>query len=134
MLLSILQTTCSDQRLCLTLSAEQAKITMFPMNWTVVHAIRESSPLWNLEYQELIARNAEFLVMVKAFDEYFGQEVFARKSYPISQLIWGAKYCPMMATTENGVEITLSRLSDTEKVPLNTVNYQIVNNSGRSTV
>lgn len=107
---------------------------MFPLNWTVVHAIRDDSLLREIGKDELISRNAEFLIMVKAFDEYFGQEVFARKSYAADSIRWGAKYGPMMETTDNGVEINLSRLSDTEAVPLNPVSYQTVSNSGNSTV
>ena len=42
---------------------------LVPLAWTVVHPIDEKSPLWGMTNEDLRKAQAEFLVLIKAFDD-----------------------------------------------------------------
>jgi len=104
----------------LPLNLERNKVTFFPLSWTVVHAIDESSPLFGRTEADLIAHSAEFLVVLTGFDETFSQTVHARSSYTAAEVTWGARFKNMFnpPTPEGVVSIDVGRLHDFERVPL----------------
>ncbi|MBV9110429.1 MAG: hypothetical protein JO306_13535, partial [Gemmatimonadetes bacterium] len=57
------------------LPLEREKVTLFPLNWTIVHPIDETSPLWGLTERDLREQAAEFFVVLEAIDETFSQQV-----------------------------------------------------------
>lgn len=67
------------------LKLELDKIQFFPLTWTVVHSIDEDSPIANLTYEEFMNKNPEIIVLAKAFDETFSQEIFEKHSYSEEQ-------------------------------------------------
>ncbi|MEJ7912181.1 MAG: ion channel [Chitinophagaceae bacterium] len=77
------------------LPVEFSKLNSLALNWTVVHAINEESPLWGLSLKELREAKAEILVFLKAFDEVFSNSVVARTSYIATEFIENAKFKPM---------------------------------------
>jgi len=87
------------------LDLERDKIALFPLNWTIVHPIDTSSPLYEIDADELSAFNAEFLMIVKGYDDTFAQNVHARYSYKCQDLIWGAKFEPVYYTDAQGMTI-----------------------------
>jgi inward rectifier potassium channel len=58
----------------------------FRLMWTVMHLIDEHSPLAGLSIEQLKARHGEILVSFHGIDETVRSPVFARMSYPASQL------------------------------------------------
>lgn len=78
------------------LDLELNRISLFPMNWTLVHPITEKSPLWKKTASDLQDMHVEFLIMVKGFDETYHQEVHARSSYLFDEVRWGVKFAPMV--------------------------------------
>jgi inward rectifier potassium channel len=105
------------------LPLERSKVNFFPISWTIVHPITEESPLWGLSEEELVARDGEFLILVRSTDDTFSQTVHARTSYHAREVVWGAKFEKMIdINQENGKTILdLSKLSDYERVPLATL-------------
>lgn len=102
------------------LKLERSKISFFPMNWTVVHAITDDSPLYNCTPEELIEAEAEFLILMRAIDDTFSQTVHTRYSYRYDELLWGHKFKPMFDESKPGlVSLDLDMLDDTMEVPLN---------------
>ena len=87
------------------LPLERDQIALFPMNWTLVHPIDSDSPLYGKSQKDLVRLNAEFLILLKGYDETFAQTVHARYSYKAEDLIWGAKFEPMYYTDEEGVTV-----------------------------
>jgi inward rectifier potassium channel len=77
------------------LSVEFGKVNLLALNWTVVHAITEDSPLSGLTLTDLKEGKAEVMVFVKAFDEVFSNSVVARTSYTANEFIDNAKFKPM---------------------------------------
>ena len=100
------------QRRYQPLSLERDKVFFLPLSWTLVHAIAEDSPLNGLGPKELQALQAEFLILVKAFDDTFGQTVHARRSYTFDEVEWGQRFLPAFAVTGDGdLELDLSLLN-----------------------
>ncbi|HVF82019.1 MAG TPA: ion channel [Flavisolibacter sp.] len=84
------------------LSLERSRIDMFNMNWTVVHPIRDDSPLLNFTKEDLNSSDLEVLVQTSGFDPIFSNVVMARTSYTHKEVIWGAKFKPMYHESEDG--------------------------------
>ena len=75
---------------------------LFPLTWTVVHPIDESSPLFGKSAEDLKALQAEILILVKGFDETFSQVVHTRFSYRADEIVWGAKFLPAFRVEPSG--------------------------------
>jgi inward rectifier potassium channel len=99
------------------LPLELPKVQMFPLTWTVVHPINPESPLWQVTLDQLIDSDAEFIVMLKGFDDTFSQTVHARFSYRPSELVWNARFVPAFYVEETGnYVLNLDMVSDFEKL------------------
>ncbi len=84
------------------LKLERDKVMLFALTWTVVHPIDAESPLFGKTAADLEAVQAEFVVLVKAWDETFSQTVHQRFSYRYSELIWGGRFTPAFKVDEGG--------------------------------
>ena len=87
------------------LPLERDSISLFPLNWTIVHPINEESPLLGKDLETLEKLNAEFLILIKGFDDTFSQVVHARRSYKCKELNWGAKFKSVYHTNDRGITI-----------------------------
>ncbi len=74
------------------LQIERDQIVFLPLNWTIVHPINEESPLFGKTQNLVNDLKAEFLVMIKGFDETFNQVIFSNSSYTCNELVWDAKF------------------------------------------
>lgn len=101
------------------LKLEMPFIYFFPLSWTVVHKIDSDSPLYGKTPEELKELETEFLVLIKAFDDNFSQNVHSRYSYRYDEIIWAAKYKRAFYTDDSGkVILELDAINDYEKVDL----------------
>jgi inward rectifier potassium channel len=101
------------------LQLERSKVSFFPLNWTLVHPIVDTSPLFGKTAEELIAADAEFLILVRATEDTFSQVVYSRSSYRASEIEWGAKFQKMYDNEERGTTtLDIAKLSDFDRVPL----------------
>ncbi|MBC8124428.1 MAG: potassium transporter [Candidatus Kapabacteria bacterium] len=97
-------------------------ISTLALNWTLVHTITSDSPLSGLHHRDLVERNAEFLVIITAFDDTVGQQFYARYSYRPSEVIEGARFDTMFETTTSGdVILHVDRVHDVTSIPLHPV-------------
>ena len=103
------------------LPVEFDKINALILNWTVVHALSQDSPIYGMTIQDLKNANAEILVYVKAYDEGFSNNVIARTSYTCDEIVEGAKFKPMYYTTEKATILELDKLNHFDKVKLNEI-------------
>jgi inward rectifier potassium channel len=90
------------QRRFLPLTLERPSVMFFPLTWTVVHPIAESSPLLGKTAKDLEREQAEILIMMNGHDESFGQTVHARYSYRYDEIVWGAKFATAFEVEESG--------------------------------
>jgi inward rectifier potassium channel len=84
------------------LALERTQVLFLPLTWTVVHPIDENSPLNGKTASDLERLQAEVVVMMKGFDETFGQVIYARYSYRFDEIMWGAKFAPAFEVEESG--------------------------------
>jgi inward rectifier potassium channel len=99
------------------LELEYDKINFFPTLWTVNHPIDKKSPLFGLDGEILIENKAEFLVLLKGFDDTFSTTVHDRFSYTAEEVVYGAKFVNIYGVDEEGNgTVALERISDYEKV------------------
>ncbi|HWH50802.1 MAG TPA: ion channel [Gemmatimonadaceae bacterium] len=98
------------------LRLERSRVTFFPLSWTVVHPIDESSPLHGVTHDELTAKDAEFMILITGIDETFSQTVHARSSYKPAEIAFGHRFVSVYNPVDAAgiVSIDVRRLSDTE--------------------
>jgi inward rectifier potassium channel len=101
------------QRRFQNLELEIKRINFLSMSWTIVHPIDENSPLYNLTQQDYEDGNVEILILIKGIDDTYATTVYSRSSYTYKEIIWEAKFVPIINNNVNGkTEIDLSRISE----------------------
>ena len=102
------------------LKLERTRVVFFPLSWTIVHPIDETSPLWGLSHHDLVRQDAEFDILIAGIDETFAQLVHARTSYKPDEIVFGARFSNIYnpTATDGTISIDVSRLSDIEPAPL----------------
>jgi inward rectifier potassium channel len=101
------------------LELERESVLFFPLTWTVVHPITENSPLYGRTAEELASEQAEVLVLLKGFDETFGQTINTRYSYRHDEIVWGGKFTPAFDVEESGdLLLEISKVSNFQRVSL----------------
>ncbi|MEO8504913.1 MAG: ion channel [Acidobacteriota bacterium] len=99
------------------LELERDAVPFFPLSWTVVHPIDQASPLWGTSENELLAQEAEFLILLQGIDETFSQTVYTRSSYKAHEIDWGVNFASVYnpPDEDGGLSIDVRKLSATEK-------------------
>ena len=100
------------------LPLERESVTFFPLAWTVVHLIDETSPLYGLTPEDLRSADAEFLIMMSATDETFASVVHTRTSYKPDEVHFGRRFANLYNRTRDGdpMSINVRKLSEFEDV------------------
>ena len=101
-----------QKRIFEPLSLERSKINYLSLSWTIVHPIDENSPLKNISIKELEEREAEILILLKAFDETFSQTVYARRSYKHHEIKWDAKFVSIIHDSDEGTALHLDKINE----------------------
>jgi inward rectifier potassium channel len=99
------------------LPLERNKVTFFPLAWTIVHPIDDSSPLKGKSREDLEREQAEILVLLTGVDETYEQTVHARTSYRADEIVWNARFQSVFRGLSSStlVSIDVSRLNDIEQ-------------------
>jgi inward rectifier potassium channel len=84
------------------LKLERDTIYFLALTWTIVHPLDETSPLFGKTPEDLERLQAEFVVLIKAFDDTFSQAVHTRYSYRYDEVAWQAKFEPAFEIDSNG--------------------------------
>ncbi len=102
------------------LKLERNGVVFFPLAWTVVHPIDESSPLWQLSEKELQACDSEFLIRLSGFDETSSQTVHTRSSYKGDEVVWGARFKNILSPPrpDGTISVDIRKLHEIEPVAL----------------
>jgi inward rectifier potassium channel len=102
------------------LKLERERVVFFPATWTVVHPIDEKSPLWGMTEDDLLASDAEFLVLLNGFDETFSQNVHTRSSYKADEVVWGARFRSVFnpPRPDGRLSIDIRKLDEIDRVPM----------------
>lgn len=118
MLSTVEQTEQGPLRKYKYLTLERPQVQFLPLTWTIVHPIDEESPLRGITYEDLVKTQAEFLVMIKGFDDTFFQTVHVRHSYRFEEVVWGARFAPAFEPNAEGeMVLDLEKLSEITPAP-----------------
>jgi inward rectifier potassium channel len=119
-LLARRKSSSSGDREFLTLNLERDRVTFFPLTWTVVHPIDQSSPLFGMTADDLEECDSEFLVLLNGFDETFSQTVHTRTSYQQDEIVWGAKFQSIFnpVDPDGTISVDIHKLHEIDRVPL----------------
>src|SRR5437764_14055547 len=94
------------------ITLERPSIQFLPLTCTVVHPIDEASPLWGKTAEHLTREQAEFLILIKAFDDTFFQTVHVRHSYRRGDGVGRARVVPALeADSPAAMIIAVKQLS-----------------------
>jgi inward rectifier potassium channel len=119
MLMTVEPVDGKPQRKYRQLELERTQIMFLPLTWTVVHPIDEKSPLYGKTASDLRQLQAEVVVMMRGFDETFGQIVYARHSYRSDEINWGARFVAAFDIDRSGdLMLWVDRVGLTEPAPL----------------
>ena len=88
---------------------EISKVMFFSLSWTIVHALNETSPLYGFTEKDLLESNAEFLILVKGVDETYQQLVHARRSYIATEVVWNARFRPVIGRNNRNIPMVMNR-------------------------
>lgn len=101
------------------LALERPRVTFFPLQLTVVHPIDETSPLRGMTQRDLAEADAEFIVLIDAFDETFSQTVHTRSSYKHHETVVGARFADMFIDDAGGrISVDLRKLHEIERADI----------------
>src|SRR5262245_26818161 len=99
------------------LPLERNRVTFFPLSWTIVHPIDQSSPFAGQTADALERAEAEVLVLLSGIDETFAQTVHARSSYRAEEIIWNRRFRSIFVVEAGGsLSVDISRLHDIEEI------------------
>lgn len=98
------------------LKLELNYIYLFPLNWTLVHKIDNSSPLFNKSMQEIIEQNFEFLIMLKGYDDTYDQNIFKNYSYHTDDIIENAIFETMYESKKDTTILHIEKLNNYKKL------------------
>lgn len=89
------------------LDLEMEKVNSLSLSWTLVHPITEESPLYKFNKTDFSTVNGEILVFIKTFDDMFSNTVAIRTSYTFHEVVYGAKFKPMYARSNDNSKTVL---------------------------
>ncbi len=90
------------------LKLEVQKIGFLALSWTIVHPIDDNSPMNRLSAKDLIERDAEFIILIKAINDTFSQTVYSHYSYKAEDIIERAKFKPLKQEADKNGRIVIS--------------------------
>ena len=100
-----------------TLPLQIDRISFLPLSWTIVHPINADSPLTGMSMDDLAARRAELLLIVKGVDEAYMQTVIARHSFRYDEIVWGARFVRAYGVEDGEARLYLSKIGDYQAEP-----------------
>ena len=85
------------------LKLERARNQVFTYTWLVMHKLDESSPLFGPQWHEhLSQQGAQIFVVVSGLDETVGQQITARWSYGLEDIVDAAKFVDVLTVLPDG--------------------------------
>lgn len=84
------------------LKLERSHVTTWLLTWTLTHRVDETSPLWGLSRDDLLAQEAEIVLAVSGTDETLAQSVQAYHCYEAEQIMWDRRFADIFARTPEG--------------------------------
>ena len=95
----------------------RSRVPILQLSWTVMHAIDESSPLYNVTEEILREWDAEIIVSLTGLDETLSQTIHARYSYIDDDIFCGATFVDIIKRSDDGqLDVDYSRFHDVKPI------------------
>lgn len=92
----------------------RTRTPFWTLTWTLMHRLDQSSPLWGLSHDDLIAKNVEICVAITGIDETLAVPVCGHFSYPANEILWDHRFADVFSWSKTGrFQINFGRLHDT---------------------
>jgi inward rectifier potassium channel len=75
---------------------------VFSLSWTLYHAIDETSPLYHMDREELVAADATLVLNLGGVDDSSAQRLAARKVYSAENIRWRHRYVDITGDSPQG--------------------------------
>jgi inward rectifier potassium channel len=75
---------------------------VFSLSWTLYHAIDETSPLYHMDREELVAADAALVLNLGGVDDSSAQRLAARKVYSAEDIRWRHRYVDITGDSPQG--------------------------------
>jgi inward rectifier potassium channel len=75
---------------------------VFSLSWTLYHAIDETSPLYHMDREELVAADATLVLNLGGVDDSSAQRLAARKVYSAEDIRWRHRYVDITGDSPQG--------------------------------
>ncbi len=90
----------------------------FRHSWTVIHPIRQHSPLHGIGPETIATKIGEIVISMTGIDGVFMQTVYARHVYRPGDIVWGARLSDVLIRDANGgFAIDYGKFDDVEAAP-----------------
>jgi len=84
------------------------------LSWTLYHTLDETSPLHNLDADEMGAASIAIAVVVSGYDVVAAQTIHARKTYDHTHIRFGQRYADILENLDDGrIRIDYGKFHDT---------------------
>ena len=74
----------------------------FALSWLALHPISESSPLYGMTPEALVATNSTIIVTLSGVDETVTQMMYARHVYAPQDILWNYRFVNLVCKLPNG--------------------------------
>src|SRR5580704_12312031 len=88
----------------------RSKSSLFALSWTVMHPIDETSPLYGVTADQMLAQDMEIVVMLNGVDETIADRIYARHAYWADEILWNRRFVDVISAAPSGqrvVDLTL---------------------------
>ncbi|MCW6050827.1 ion channel [Microcoleus sp. A2-C5] len=90
---------------------------IFALTWTVMHAIDENSPLYQLTAIDLIEQQAEIVITLTGIDDTVSQTIHARHSFVAAEIVWNMRFVDIILRMPDGGRVVdYTRFHDVKPV------------------
>ena len=84
------------------------------LSWTLYHTLDETSPLHNLDADEMATASIAIAVVVSGYDVVAAQTIHARKTYDHTDIRFGQRYADILENLDDGrIRIDYGKFHDT---------------------
>lgn len=94
------------------LDLERKEIIYFASTWTIVHAIDDRSPFYQMTQTDFENSEPEFVMQLKVYDSSYSQDTFTNTSYRKEEIIWNAKFEKILVSNEGTSYVDFTKFND----------------------
>jgi inward rectifier potassium channel len=80
----------------------RSRSSVFVLTWTAIHPIDESSPLYGLTKEDLVAQGVEIIASLTGLDETFSQTIHSRHAWAATEIVFDARFADILVPLPDG--------------------------------